>query len=220
MNIIILAYRDWAVDVYKCINEYYADIHVDLFAHQPNVDLGRPIFAVGWSEKIKPLPGSRWFVVHPSKLPEYRGGSPIQHQIMDGAEWMTVSIFELTDADAPMDSGPIAWQSGPFPVGPDSSLDDILYRISVQAEFGIATVVRHIAAGTLKTVEQDHSKATSRKRRTPEESEIRIEDFLTHTARQMHDKIRALQDPYPNAWIECADGTRLYITHSSLVKKA
>ena len=61
---------------------------------------------------------------------------------------------------------------------------------------------------------QDHNEATLYKRRKPEESEIFIEDFNTLTAEQIHDKIRCLQDPYPNAFITCKDGTKLYLKKS------
>jgi hypothetical protein len=42
-------------------------------------------------------------------------------------------------------------------------------------------------------------------------SEIHIDDFSNYTAIQLYDKIRSLQDPYPNAYIQCKDGTILYL---------
>ena len=41
--------------------------------------------------------------IHPSKLPEYRGPSPIESAILDGATKFTVSIMQLVKA---MDAGP------------------------------------------------------------------------------------------------------------------
>ena len=35
-------------------------------------------------------------------------------------------------------------------------------------------------------------------------------------ADDVHDKIRALQNPYPNAFITCKDGTKLYLTESKV----
>ena len=47
-------------------------------------------------------------------------------------------------------------------------------------------------------------------------SEIRLDDFKNCTSKQLHDKIRALQDPYPNAYIRCKDGKKLFLTESRL----
>ena len=59
-----------------------------------------------------------------------------------------------------------------------------------------------------------HDKATFFKRRTPSQSEIKTTDFNQYTAEQMYNKIRALQGPYPNPYILCKDGTKLFITQS------
>lgn len=215
-DLAVLAYREWAQDAASFVSEDYAELEAHLLTHPPTIDIKMPIFAVGWSEKITPLPGSEWFIVHPSRLPKYRGGSPIQHQILHRNDWIWVSIFKLTDADAPMDSGPIAWQSMPLPCGPAYSLDEILGRITEATVVGIATVARQIHTGTLILTPQDESQATSYRRRTPPESQILPEDFREMSARRIHDQIRALQDPYPNAFIVCADGKRLYLTGSHL----
>ena len=42
-------------------------------------------------------------------------------------------------------------------------------------------------------------------------SEISIDDIKLYTAEDLHDKIRCLQDPYPNAFIVCSDGKKLYL---------
>ena len=50
-------------------------------------------------------------------------------------------------------------------------------------------------------------------------SEINTEDFNHYTAEELHDKIRALQSPYPNAYIKCKDGTKLFLLESKVGKK-
>ena len=45
-------------------------------------------------------------------------------------------------------------------------------------------------------------------------SEIYVEDFSHYSSKQLYDKIRSLQDPYPNAFIRCKDDTILYLTHA------
>ena len=63
----------------------------------------------------------------------------------------------------------------------------------------------------LKPVPQDHNEATFCKRRQPEESEITIEELKSCSAEYLHNKIRMLADPYPNAFIKTSDGKRLYL---------
>ena len=46
--------------------------------------------------------------IHPSLLPEYRGASPIESAILDGANDFSVSIMKLVRA---MDAGPIYYQT-------------------------------------------------------------------------------------------------------------
>lgn len=45
--------------------------------------------------------------IHPSALPLYRGASPIESAILDGASEFAVSVMKLVKA---MDAGPIYWQ--------------------------------------------------------------------------------------------------------------
>ena len=47
-------------------------------------------------------------------------------------------------------------------------------------------------------------------------SEIKIDDIQEFTASQLHDKVRALQDPYPNAFITCKDGTKLFLKNTEV----
>ena len=47
-------------------------------------------------------------------------------------------------------------------------------------------------------------------------SEIKQEDLGNLTAKDIHNKVRCLQDPYPNAYILCKDNTKLYITNTKI----
>ena len=60
-------------------------------------------------------------------------------------------------------------------------------------------------------IEQDHSQATYYKRRTPKESEITIEELLNKSSEILYNKVRMLEDPYPNAFIRTSDGKKLLI---------
>lgn len=141
--------------------------------------------------------------LHPSPLPKYRGGSPIQHQIINGEKESAVSLFRMTEG---LDAGAIFRQRA-FPLS--GHLRDVLGRI---ADLGLELTLEMLdglAAGTLKPVEQDVSKVTSFKRRSKPESELTEEKLGNMGAERMFNFIRALEDPYPNAFIRLVDGAAL-----------
>ena len=70
-----------------------------------NISLNNPeiIFFIGWSWIIDDhlIKSNKCICLHPSPLPKYRGGSPIQHQIINGESLSAVTFFEMTnDLDA------------------------------------------------------------------------------------------------------------------------
>ena len=89
----------------------------------------------------------------------------------------------------------------------EGSLGEIFNRISEVGKIGLLNIVQRSPSCIL----QDETKSTLYKRRTPEQSEIKLSDFSEKTAEFLYNKIRALQDPYPNAFIVCADGKKIFI---------
>ena len=88
--------------------------------------------------------------------------------------------------------------------------DEIFERIVKIGTEDTIKILTDIQNGKAKTYKQIESKATTFKRRNPKESEIK--NFKTITARQAYNFIRALADPYPNAYIKCKNGRKLYFT--------
>jgi len=211
-KILICGYRDWSYELYSKLKTYdYDVVYVDDkdFLDSAIKDLKpRMIFFIGWSWIIKQdiIDNYPCICLHPSPLPKYRGGSPIQHQIINGEKESAVTLFEM---DNGIDTGDILYQKS-FSL--DGDLKDIFNRI---VEIGFNGVC-NILEGEIRTVKQDETKATLFKRRTKDMSEIRIDDFKNYTAKEIHNKVRALQNPYPNAFIRCKDDTKLFITHTNL----
>ena len=88
-DILICGYRDWAFDLYQKVNEREIDncIYVDdKDLLERMIDYYQPIyvFFIGWSWIIKDdiINNYPCICLHPSPLPKYRGGSPMQHQII------------------------------------------------------------------------------------------------------------------------------------------
>lgn len=214
-EVIIVGYRDWSRDLAAMVDSSC----VVTFLDHPIRPAGHQIvFLAGWSE-IVPLDvyyqTPSVYVLHPSALPEYRGGSPIQHQIMDGLDESAVTIFRLDEHHPGIDTGPVAWT---HPMSLDGSLSQILRRIATIGAQGVMAVVDAWMGGHVHTWEQRPSDAPPRRRRRPAASEITAEELATWSARRLYDKIRALQPPYPQAWVRGADGGRLYIAHGEDVE--
>ena len=207
LNVLCCAYRDWAIHAVDDFADAKSANSPDEMWEMLDAEFFDTIIFIGWSWIIPEdtLNRYRCLCVHPSDLPRYRGGSPIQNQIIDGLQETKVTLFRMT---AGLDAGPIIAQED---LNLRGSLDDILYYLT--------DATRHLLIdANLRDLgrPQDDTQATFCQRRTPEQSEITEKDLITWSSEQLYNKIRALQDPYPNAFIQCADGTKLYITEAKL----
>ena len=145
-------------------------------------------------------------MLHPSPLPKYRGGSPIQNQIINGEDKSAVSIFIMNQD---LDAGPICRQEE---ISLGGNLDNIFERIVITGTKLTLDMLRN----GFNPYEQDHNLATYYERRKPWQSEITIDELKSQSAEYLYNKIRMLQDPYPNAYIVGKDGQKLYIKEATL----
>ncbi len=245
MRIVFVAYRQWAFDILKQmilaedkkieivgIVTFLNHCEIDLrkkFSNIPTkfLDRGKSelyeylllfdpelILFYGWSWLVKKevLEMAKCICLHPSPLPKYRGGSPIQIQILAGERKSAVSLFFMTED---IDNGPILAQRE-FSL--DGELNDILNRIKKIGFELTLDIINKLYIGKLFPIIQNEVDATYCKRRKPKDSEITIEEIQSNPAEYIYNKIRALQDPYPNAYIICGDGKKLYITKAHLLK--
>ncbi len=220
MNVIGCGYRSWAFDIFYDASRITG---VNLTVLSSKEQVRREVFEAlapqlvlfyGWSwivsEEI--IDSYTCLCLHPSRLPDYRGGSPIQHQILDGVQESAVSILRMT---AELDAGPLCAQR---PLSLAGNIAAIYARIAEAGKQATREILEQARAGTLEFRAQEPGGETARvyKRRKPAESEISAEEIRESTARRLHDKIRMLTEPYPNAFITCGDGERLYLTDSHL----
>lgn len=208
MKIWICAYRDWAVEVYRDVCTKFDDVELIQSQNEfdQKIDLFNDndiFFFIGWSWIISNdiVKKFNCICMHPSPLPKYRGGSPIQNQIINGESISAVTFFRMTEK---LDAGNILWQKS-FSL--KNNLNDINLRIKTLTFSGIIDIINN----NYNERTQDETQVTYFKRRTPEQSEILLSDIQQNNAKQLYDKIRCLQDPYPNAFIVCGDGKKLYL---------
>jgi methionyl-tRNA formyltransferase len=134
--------------------------------------------------------------LHPSRLPEFRGPSPIQAAILAGLDKTAVTIIQLDDK---MDHGPVIDQEGVLIQDNDTfaTLSDVL------SKKGAKLLHKNIIAylnGELKPTAQNDSKATIC-------SMIQKEDGLINwaeSAKLIRNKIRAY-NPWPSAYTKLFD---------------
>ena len=204
----ICAYRDWGIDIFNKLKGIYDIVLIetpDQLTQLSNMfHKNDTIFFLGCSLIVDKniIDNYNCICLHPSPLPKYRGGSPIQNQIINKEQVSAVSFFKMNDK---LDQGKILYQT-PFSL--KGELNDIFSRIIELGTFGI----HHIMASNPKGIKQDESEATYCKRRKPEESEITIDEIMNKSAHELYDKVRMLNDPYPNAFIRCKNGDKLFIT--------
>ncbi len=168
------------------------------------------IFFIGWSWLVDKefVKDNFCICLHPSPLPRYRGGSPIQNQIINGELNSAVTLFRM---DELVDHGPIVFQREFSLKG---TLEEILSEVSKIGVIGIESVIS-IHPNNLLTP-QVESEATYFERRNPAMSEISVSEIKSSTSTQLHNKIRSLQSPYPRPYIICADGKKLFILKSEI----
>lgn len=166
----------------------------------------------GWSWMIPKELYERYtcLILHPSPLPKYRGGSPIQNQILAGETTSAVSIIQTAAA---VDAGDIYLQ---LPFSLKGNLSAILHRIASVGARATIQVLNEIATKKAHPYPQDETQATIAKRRKPQESEITVEEIKNSTARELYNKIRSLAAPYPLPFIMAKDGRKIFITGAKL----
>ena len=198
MRIACIGYRRWALNIYDSLagstdhtylifrskSQYNENALRDF-----NPDL---VLFYGWSWYInhKLLIDYNCLMLHPSPLPKYRGGSPIQNKILRGEYFTWVSALKLIDK---LDAGDILCREE-FSLE-HGSIEIILKDISKVIARLIRTVLTKNPAPIAQTGD-----SSIYPRLNHQDSELRIEDL---EVRQIYDRIRMLDGlDYPPAYLQ------------------
>jgi len=194
MTYVICAYRRYALDLYRRLAKKYKFVLISNKQKitYKNIKKINPkiIFFPDWSWIVPTeiLTDYKCICFHESNLPKFRGGSPIQNQIVRGIKKTKTTAFVMTEK---LDAGDILLQQD---LSLSGSIDDIFSRMQ-QNDY---EMIIKIIAGKYK-VKKQRGTSTVYKRRKPEESEIK---HLNFSKSYLYDFIRMLGDPYPNAFIK------------------
>ena len=165
------------------------------------------IVANNWRTWIPPeifaLPSHGTLNIHDSLLPAYAGFSPLIWALINGEPEVGVTAHLM---DGELDAGDIVLQRA-VPVGPRETTTDLFHKtLDLIGPITIDSLAL-IEAGQTEFTPQDRSKASFFHKRADLDSRI---DW-TWSAEELDRLVRALSDPYPNAYTY-HQGARLRIT--------
>ena len=130
--------------------------------------------------------------IHPSLLPTYRGPSPVQTAILDGAAHTGVTLMAL---DEGMDSGPVIRRSEPEPMDGSERAGELMCRLFSTGAAMLPETLERLADGDLAGEAQDEALATFTKivKRSDGEADWSV------AARQIERMVRAY-GPWPGVF--------------------
>ena len=159
------------------------------------------VFTIGWSrllgKNILDIPRFGIVGFHPAALPQNRGRHPLIWALALGLKETASTLF-LMDSGA--DSGPILCQDKVI-ITPHDDAKSLYEKVLTLLPKQIDSVVDGLVKGELKTVEQNHSQATSWRKRGPPDGLI---DWRM-SAEAIHNLTRALTHPYVGAEFRCGE---------------
>tara|TARA_Y100001968_G_scaffold333847_1_gene400133 strand:+ start:684 stop:1637 length:954 start_codon:yes stop_codon:yes gene_type:complete len=178
----------------------YTRIQIDDLNNQDNIEILNNLFAdifvvVAFQklpDTILNIPKYGCINIHPSKLPKYRGASPLQYAIMNGEKKIGVSIIKLSSK---IDSGNILYQSS-FPISNHENFGKIYTKASL---IGAQNLIKSI-----EFIESDFSYIGQKQKgnNISYAKKIFSNDCIINwneSSINIFNKIRALS-PYPGAY--------------------
>lgn len=167
------------------------------------------ILVIGWSQLCGPnfraIPKLGCIGFHPSALPRLRGRGVIPWTVLLGESDVGASLFWLGEG---ADDGPIAAQAR-YAVDPETVTARELYDRALQALTELLPqLLTQIEGGDIPAAPQPETGISICARRRPEDGHI---DW-SRPAAEIHRLIRAAGPPYPGAFTDMSDGTRLVLT--------
>jgi len=161
-------------------------------------------------KEILNIPPNGCVNVHASLLPRYRGAAPINWTIINGEAKTGVTTMLMNER---MDEGDILLQCETSIMPHDTAINLHDHLASLGGELLVSTLDQ-MEKGQLKSIPQDHSKATYTQK-------LKKEDGLIDwkgSAASIYNRIRGLQ-PWPNAFTRIAPSNILFIFDAAVIEE-
>ena len=139
------------------------------------------------------LPPLGFLNLHAGRVPQYRGGSPLNWQLIEGEPVLGVSILRMT---AGIDDGPIVAESS-FLMPETGTIADA--HASAELLFGklLLEILENLSQALADAKSQHTDDATYWHQRSDRDGEINV---WCQSAEEVCRMVRALTHPYPGAW--------------------
>jgi methionyl-tRNA formyltransferase len=137
--------------------------------------------------------------LHGGPLPDFRGGSPVQWQIIQGRDHVGMSIHDLSER---FDAGPVL-VSADEPILESESIGEIMPRIHRKLAALLGAVLGDLARFRRNSCPQEEGLARYWHQRSAVDGEI---DWKLMTAMEVVNLVRAVSRPYPGAFSRSESG--------------
>jgi methionyl-tRNA formyltransferase len=151
------------------------------------------------------------FNLHASLLPRWRGAAPINRAVMAGDAESGVMVMRMEEG---LDTGPVAMAER-LAIGPDMTAGELHDRLAPLGADLMVRAMGALARGSLQLVPQAEVGVTYAAKL--DKAETRID--WARPATDVHNHIRGLS-PFPGAWFEMPDGSRVKVLRSTLATGA
>jgi methionyl-tRNA formyltransferase len=185
-----------------------SELNIELKKHNPD-EIGQ-IFFFHWNHKVTRDIYEVYpcVAIHTSNLPQGRGGSPLQNQIVEGIWQSRVNALKMIGK---MDAGGIYLSEE---ITLQGSVDDIWWTIMLATEKLIMKMLNNPHLIPKIQLETTNSLVEVYKRRKPEQSKLELTEIKN--LRDIYDNVRMLDGiGYPKAYLEIA-GYRLELSRAKM----
>lgn len=189
---LIISKKKWEKKYYRSLGKsfYFEDKLILQKVKKISPDI---IFFIHWSKKVKPEIFNNFLCIqfHSSNLPKFKGGSPIQNQIIRGKKISRITAFKMNNK---IDSGDICLKKKLSLNGSAEQIFKRMEKISI-------SMIKILAKKKVINFQKQKGNSSYFKRRRPNESLINANKNLN--LNKIYDFIRMLDAPnYPKAYIK------------------
>lgn len=137
---------------------------------------------------------NKFFNIHPSDLPLYRGPSPIESQVLAGLDIITISIMQMTRE---MDAGDV-WYKESYPLHIEkegTNIDKLEHDIGYAGGFTFSKVIGKILDDEITPIPQDHTQAAFTKKYEKQDGNVNalMQAICTLEAKKSSSHIQGVQ---------------------------
>ena len=189
---LIISKKKWEKKYYRSLGKsfYFEDKLILQKVKKISPDI---IFFIHWSKKVEPEIFNNFLCIqfHSSNLPKFKGGSPIQNQIIRGKKISRITAFKMNNK---IDSGDICLKKKLSLNGSAEQIFKRMEKISI-------SMIKILAKKKVINFQKQKGNSSYFKRRRPNESLINANKNLN--LNKIYDFIRMLDAPnYPKAYIK------------------